>query len=127
MDAYIVGENPRDVYRLTDEPEVIEDILLDADGTTILDSKLSDPLTYGPTLKLRAYDVYVYPIERYWIGTEEFFPERTKVTRNSYDPWPYVRDITGEELACVKMLDSVGFIDSVTYKGRTIERMSKNA
>ena len=122
MDAYIVGENPRDVYRLTDEPEVIEDILLDADGTTILDSELSDPLTYVLTPNPRAHDVYVYPTERYWIGTVEVFPEWA----NDYEePWPYVRGITKEEHACVRLLDNVRSVDSVTYEGRTIERMSK--
>ena len=122
MDAGIIGADRRNVYRLTDEPEVFEDILLDTDGTTILESKLSDPLTYNLTLKLRPYDVYVYPTERYWIGTVEVFPEWA----NDYEePWPYVRGITKEEHACVRLLDNVRSVDSVTYKGRTIERMSK--
>ena len=124
MDAYIIGAGGENVYRLTDEPEVFEDILLDDDGTTILDSDPSDPLTYFPTLKLRPYDVYVYPTERYWIGTVEVFPEWA----NDYEePWPYVRGITKEEHACVRLLDNVRSVDSVTYNGRTIERMSKNA
>lgn len=125
MDAYIIGADGVNVYRLTGLPEVIDDILLDADGKTVIDSELSDPLTYSMSFEIRPYDVRIRPIERYWIGTEEVYPEWASEPVGCFEPWSYVRDITREELACVSMLDNVGFIDSITYRGRTIERMSK--
>ena len=125
MDAYIIGADGVNVYRLTGLPEVFEDILLDADGETVIDSKLSDPLTYGMSFEIRPYDVRIRPIERYWVGTEEVYHEWASEPAGSSEPESYARDITREELACVRMLDNVGFVDSVTYRGRTIERMSK--